>query len=71
MAGALGLQFAGIYLPFLNDLLKTKPLTALDLLVVFALSTTARCPSLNRAARPDRRTTGGGTNVSSPGRIRG
>ena len=39
VAGALGLQFAGIYLPFLNDLLKTKPLTALDLLVVFALST--------------------------------
>ena len=39
VAGALGLQFAGIYLPFLNDLLKTRPLTALDLLVVFALST--------------------------------
>jgi Ca2+-transporting ATPase len=39
VGGALGLQLAGIYLPFLNDLLKTKPLTALDLLVVFALST--------------------------------
>jgi len=39
VAGSLGLQFAGIYLPFFNDLLKTKPLTALDLLVVFALST--------------------------------
>ena len=39
VAGALALQFAGIYLPFLNDLLKTKPLTVLDLLVVFALST--------------------------------
>jgi Ca2+-transporting ATPase len=39
VAGALGLQFAGIYLPFLNDLLKTKPLTAFDLLVVFVLST--------------------------------
>ena len=39
VAGALGLQFAGIYLPFLNDLLKTRPLTGLDLLVVFALST--------------------------------
>jgi len=39
VAVALGLQFAGIYLPFLNDLLKTKPLTGLDLLVVFALST--------------------------------
>ena len=39
VAGALGLQFAAVYLPFLNDLLKTRPLTALDLLVVFALST--------------------------------
>jgi len=33
VAGALGLQFAGLYLPFLNDLLKTEPLTGLDLLV--------------------------------------
>lgn len=39
VAGALGLQFAGLYLPFLNDLLKTTPLSGLDLLVVFALST--------------------------------
>jgi Ca2+-transporting ATPase len=39
VAGALGLQFAALYLPFLNDLLKTEPLTGLDLLVVFALST--------------------------------
>jgi P-type Ca2+ transporter type 2C len=39
VAGSLGLQFAGIYLPLFNDLLKTKPLTAFDLLVVFALST--------------------------------
>lgn len=39
VAGALGLQFAGLYLPFLNDLLKTRPLSALDLAVVFALST--------------------------------
>ena len=39
VAGALGLQFAGLYLPFLNDLLKTEPLSGLDLLVVFALST--------------------------------
>jgi Ca2+-transporting ATPase len=39
IAGALGLQLAGIYLPFLNDLLKTQPLTSPDLLVVFALST--------------------------------
>ena len=39
VAGALGLQFAALYLPFFNDLLKTEPLTVLDLLVVFALST--------------------------------
>ena len=38
VAGALGLQFAAVYLPFLNDLLKTEPLTGLDLLVVFVLS---------------------------------
>jgi P-type Ca2+ transporter type 2C len=38
VAGALGLQFAALYLPFLNNLLKTEPLTGLDLLVVVALS---------------------------------
>lgn len=36
---ALGLQFAGLYLPFLQDLLHTEPLTGLDLLVVFLAST--------------------------------
>jgi Ca2+-transporting ATPase len=39
IAGALGLQFAGLYVPFLNELLKTKPLGLADLLIVFALST--------------------------------
>jgi magnesium-transporting ATPase (P-type) len=39
IAGALALQFAGLYLPFLRDLLHTRPLTATDLLVVVALST--------------------------------
>ena len=39
IAAALALQLAGIYLPFLNDLLKTKPLRLTDLLIVFALST--------------------------------
>jgi P-type Ca2+ transporter type 2C len=39
IAAALGLQFAGLYLPFLNDLLKTKPLSLTDLIVVCALST--------------------------------
>ena len=38
VAGAVGLQFAGLYLPFLQDLLHTKPLTLTDLAVVFALS---------------------------------
>ena len=39
IAGALLLQFAGLYLPLLRDLLKTQPLPATDLLVVCALST--------------------------------
>ena len=39
IAGALGLQFAGLYVPFLNDLLKTKPLSLTELAVVCALST--------------------------------
>ena len=36
VAAALALQFAGLYLPFLHELLHTKPLTGLDLAVVFA-----------------------------------
>jgi Ca2+-transporting ATPase len=39
IAGALLLQFAGLYLPLLRELLKTQPLSATDLLVVCALST--------------------------------
>ena len=39
VAGALALMFAGLYLPFLNDLLHTRPLSPLDLLVVVATST--------------------------------
>jgi Ca2+-transporting ATPase len=39
VAAALGLQFAGLYLPFLQELLHTEPLTAVDLAVVFAAST--------------------------------
>ncbi|MGE5136654.1 MAG: cation-translocating P-type ATPase [Gemmatimonadota bacterium] len=38
VAVALGLQFAGLYLPFLQDLLHTQPLTVLDLAVVVVLS---------------------------------
>ena len=39
VAVALALQFAGVYLPFLSELLKTHPLSAVDLVVAFALST--------------------------------
>jgi Ca2+-transporting ATPase len=39
VAGALGLQFAALYVPFLRDLLHTKPLTITDLLIVAAFST--------------------------------
>ncbi len=39
VAAALLLQFAGLYVPFLQDLLGTEPLTLLDLAVVCALST--------------------------------
>ena len=39
VAAALALQFAGLYLPFLQDLLHTEPLTGIDLLVVFLAST--------------------------------
>jgi Ca2+-transporting ATPase len=35
----LGLQFAGLYLPVLNDLLGTQPVPIGDLLVICALST--------------------------------
>jgi len=39
VAGALALQFAGVYLPFLQELLHTEPLAGLDLAVVFLAST--------------------------------
>ncbi|MBO0787747.1 MAG: cation transporting ATPase C-terminal domain-containing protein, partial [Actinobacteria bacterium] len=35
---ALALQFAGVYLPFLQELLHTRPLPLTDLLIVCALS---------------------------------
>ncbi len=38
VAAALALQLAGLYLPFLRDLLHTQPLTFTDLAVVFLLS---------------------------------
>jgi Ca2+-transporting ATPase len=39
IAAALLLQFAGLYLPVLRDLLKTQPLPPADLLIVCGLST--------------------------------
>jgi Ca2+-transporting ATPase len=39
VAGALGFQLAGLYVPFLNELLKTTPLSGFDLLIVCTLST--------------------------------
>ena len=39
VAAALALQLAGLYLPFLQELLHTQPLTLTDLAAVFALST--------------------------------
>ena len=38
IAASLALQLAGLYLPFLRDLLHTQPLPATDLLIVCALS---------------------------------
>ena len=38
IAIALALQLAGLYVPFLRDLLHTQPLPATDLLTVCALS---------------------------------
>jgi len=38
VAAALALQFAGLYLPVLNELLGTEPVPILDLLVICALS---------------------------------
>jgi Ca2+-transporting ATPase len=39
VAAALALQLAGLYLPFLRDLLHTQPLPLTDLAIIFALST--------------------------------
>jgi Ca2+-transporting ATPase len=56
VAGAFALQLAGLYLPFLNDLLKTRPLSWLDLIVVLALSTLGYAAiRLDRVLHPDGR----------------
>jgi Ca2+-transporting ATPase len=55
IAAALGLQFAGLYLPFLNHLLKTKPLSLTDLLIVSALSTLGYAAvRIDRVVHPDK-----------------
>ena len=38
VAAALALQFAGLYVPFLNELLGTRPVAIVDLLAICALS---------------------------------
>jgi P-type Ca2+ transporter type 2C len=61
VAAALALQLAGLYLPFLRDLLHTQPLTLADLAVVFALSALGYA-----AVRLDRLLHRGGS-ASAPG----
>jgi len=55
VAAAFALQLAGLYLPFLRDLLHTQPLTLTDLAVVFALSTLGYAAiRLDRVLHPPR-----------------
>ena len=66
VAVALLLQFAGLYVPFLRDLLGTEPLTLFDLVVVCALSTLGYAAvRLDRVLFPIRR-----RNQSLPGHPR-
>jgi Ca2+-transporting ATPase len=69
VAAALALQLAGLYLPFLRDLLHTQPLTLTDLAVVFALSTLGYAAvRLDRVLHPPRdRAAGPGVGLG-PGR---
>jgi Ca2+-transporting ATPase len=56
VAAALGLQFAGLYMPFLNDLLGTEPVPLLDLLLICALSGLGYAAiRLDRVLHPQRR----------------
>jgi Ca2+-transporting ATPase len=68
VAAALALQFAGLYLPILNDLLGTQPVPILDLLVICALSTLGYAAiRLDRVVHPGRRPkTAAATTGSSP-----
>jgi Ca2+-transporting ATPase len=58
VAGALALQFAGLYLPLLRDLLGTQPLPPHDLLIICALSTLGYAAvRLDRIVHPQRQPT--------------
>jgi Ca2+-transporting ATPase len=55
IAMALGLQFAGLYVPVLNELLGTRPVPILDLLVICALSSLGYAAiRLDRVVHPGR-----------------
>ncbi|WP_280461316.1 cation-translocating P-type ATPase [Nocardia carnea] len=59
VAGALLMQFAGLYLPVLRELLGTEPLAADDLLIVSTLSVLGYAAArLDRLLHPPKRRTG-------------
>jgi Ca2+-transporting ATPase len=61
VAAALALQFAGLYVPLLNDLLGTQPVAFLDLLAICALSSLGYAAiRLDRFLHPGKRTLPGG-----------
>jgi Ca2+-transporting ATPase len=58
VAGALALQFAGLYVPLLRGLLGTQPLPLADLLIICALSTLGYAAvRLDRVVHPQRQHT--------------
>jgi P-type Ca2+ transporter type 2C len=67
VAGALGLQFAGLYLPVLRDLLGTQPLSLVDIAVCVALSTLGYAAiRLDRIVHPGRRHTSAAASAGAP-----
>jgi Ca2+-transporting ATPase len=72
IVAALGLQFAGLYLPFLNDLLKTEPLSITDLVIVCALSTLGYAAvRLDRIVHRDKPPGGAGVAAAGRGHLPG
>jgi Ca2+-transporting ATPase len=62
VAAALALQFAGLYVPFLNELLGTRPVAVLDLLAICALSSLGYAAiRLDRVLHPGKREFSGST----------